>query len=100
MPTTPVKRTSTKLFGLLTPCTPNFSGFAERGHEIGEEEDSKTDEPPRTKFDELQQQIKEAELAAILAQEGIINGQRRSTRIAKQDTVKGNFSLVPKSISR
>jgi hypothetical protein len=103
MPITPVKPTSTNVFGLLTPCTPSFSGFSSRSPKsptvvrnrrvsnIVEEDDSEVDEPLRTSFDELQQQIKDAELAASLAQDGTTTGQRRSTRIAKNDTVKGKL---------
>jgi hypothetical protein len=104
MPTTPVNQTSTNSFGLLTPCTPNFDGFAKFGGEIAqtmragdvvvEREDSENDKPLRTQFDELQQQIKDAELAANLAQEGTLTGQRRSTRIAKKDTLKGKLATA------
>lgn len=106
LPTTPVKQTSTNLFGLITPCTPNFSGFGERSlksskhdsiSDINRDNDSDSDEPLRTQFDQLQQQIKDSELAATLAEEGAVSHQRRSTRLAKKDIVKGKLRRISKT---
>lgn len=120
-PATPTKqRVSTTTFGLLTPCTPNFGdlfrrdpaspttpGLTEGSHaeqhqgtsdgDVGTnaEDGSDSDEPLATQFDKMEQQLRDAELAASLSEEAGSGRSRRSTRLALKDVVKGKLpSLI------
>ncbi|KAF2818852.1 hypothetical protein CC86DRAFT_432582 [Ophiobolus disseminans] len=93
-------------YGLLTPSTPGFndafmqSPSLQRG--LREREDSgyagaqvlpygdayADDEPLLTHFERLQQQIRDAELAAQLVGEQNTTSTRRSTRLTRNDTAK------------
>lgn len=115
---TPTKQTVSTIstFGLLTPCTPNFGDFFRHtpaspatlsrvdDSPVGEQHDGDvgtnvddgydSDEPLATQFDKLQQQIRDAELAASLSEEAISGQSRRSTRLALKDVVKGKLSCL------
>jgi hypothetical protein len=121
MPTTPMQKQASKsMFGLLTPCTPSFGDFLLRSpatfrddesspgqqddvhitqdrnvshidNEATEKDYSDADEPLKTQYEKLQEQIRDAELAAALAEGGDNTGKRRSTRIAQKDFVKGRL---------
>jgi hypothetical protein len=57
--------------------------------EIEEEEDSEADELVHTQYDRMQREIRDARLAAELWGSLTTSGTRRSTRLARKDTVKG-----------
>jgi hypothetical protein len=63
-------------------------------------DDSGDDEPTQTQFDILQQQIRDAELAAKLDEENGTATKRRSSRLAQKDVVKGwNHRLLPGTLT-
>jgi hypothetical protein len=119
-PATPTKQTvSMTRFGLLTPYTPNFGNFFRRApaspvspgladdSDVGQhhgasdgddgpnaEDGYDSDEPLATQFDKMQQQIRDAELAASLSEEASSGRSRRSTRLALKDVVKGKLPCL------
>jgi TATA-binding protein-associated factor Taf7 len=61
--------------------------YQRSNHDVDDDEDTDDDEKRlQTQYDVLLQQIRDAELAATLADS---IGKRRSTRLAKRDVVKG-----------
>jgi hypothetical protein len=57
--------------------------------DVEDSEDTDDVEPMQPQFDMLQQQIRDAELAATLIDQTDSPGNRRSTRLARKETVKG-----------
>ncbi|KAF2023959.1 hypothetical protein EK21DRAFT_10599, partial [Setomelanomma holmii] len=112
-PSTPCAQPSfSNIFGLLTPSTPSFSCFGifevteaepseedepssarhERsGAEVNQTEESEEDEPFLTQFERMQEQIRDAQIAAEITRESP-SGTRRSTRLATKETAKSKFT--------
>jgi hypothetical protein len=79
----------------------------ESHNDVDEGDNTDDDEPIQTRFDEMEQHIKDAQIAIQLGQDLDIAGKRRSRRLAKKNVAKGEFvpllcidDILTKFISR
>jgi len=77
-----------------------YSTGQQIGFDIADDDDVSDCEPRQTRFDKLQQEIRDAELAAQLAENKNTSNKRRSTRLAEKDTAKGKHILVTGTVTR
>jgi len=70
------------------------------GFDIADDNYANDDEPGQTHFDKLQQEIRDAALAAQLAENKNTSSKRRSTRLAEKDTAKGKHILLLGTVMR
>jgi hypothetical protein len=64
----------------------------ESRNDVDEGDNIDDDEPIQTRFDEMEQHIKDAQIAIQLGQDLDIAGKRRSRRLAKKNVAKGEFA--------